>query len=92
VGVFRDARSLAPRFLRGHRELFNLKLLKFVASGHLINAIAQLFNALGMTEGRLSIFIFGLLWLLFHGAFQFWSNSVCSTPAGGALSREPDSK
>jgi hypothetical protein len=67
-------------------------LLAFVACGHLINAFAQLLNALGMTEGRLSVFIFGLLWLLFHGAFQFGRILFVQPPAGGALSREPDSK
>jgi hypothetical protein len=92
VGFIATHAPWAWRFLRVHRELFNLKLLTFVACGHLINAIAQLFNALGMTEGRLSIFIFGLLWLLFHGAFQFGRILFVQPPAGGARSQEPDSK
>jgi hypothetical protein len=63
--------SPVRRFLRAHRELFNLGLLSFVTCGHIINMIAQLLNALGMFHAKLSIFVLGMLWLLFHGAFQF---------------------
>jgi hypothetical protein len=79
--------SPARRFLRAHRELFNLKLLTFVTCGHLINTVVQLLNALGMFEARLSIFVFGLLWLLFHGAFQFGRILFVQPMSGGALSR-----
>jgi len=60
-----------PRFFREHRQLFHLGQLAFVVGGHVINAIVQLLNALGLVRARLSIFILGLLWLLFHSAFQF---------------------
>jgi hypothetical protein len=76
----------ARRFLRTHRELFNLKLLTFVACGHLVNMSAQLFNALGTIETKLSIFIFGLLWILFHGAFQFGRILFVQPMSGGAVS------
>src|SRR5438552_1299484 len=76
----------ARRFLRSHRELFNLKLLSFVTLGHVVNAIAQLLNAVGMVEAKLSIFIFGLLWLLFHGAFQFGRILFVQPLSGGAMS------
>jgi hypothetical protein len=78
VGFIATHAPWAWRFLRVRREPFNLKLLTFVACGHLINAIAQLFNAFGMTEGRLSIFIFGAL-ATFSWRLSIWSNSVCST-------------
>jgi len=71
VGFIATHLPPARRFLRAHRELFNLKLLTFVTCGHVINLVAQSLNALGLMEARLSIFIFGMLWLLFHGAFQF---------------------
>ena len=80
------------QFLHVHRELFNFKLLTFVAFGHLINAVAQLLNTLGMTEARLSIFIFGLLWLLFHGAFQFGRILFVQPGGGGGLARGRNSK
>jgi len=63
---------LSLRFLRQHRELFNLFLLSFFVTGHLVNGVAQLFSALGWIDlPALSIYLFGLLWLLFHSAFQF---------------------
>jgi hypothetical protein len=62
----------ARKFLREHRALFNVGLLGFVTCGHAMNAILQLCNALDVINRRnLSIFILGLLWLLFHSAFQF---------------------
>jgi hypothetical protein len=60
-----------PRLFREHRQLFHLGQLAFVVGGHVINLIVQLLNALGLFRARLSIFILGLLWLLFHSAFQF---------------------
>ena len=76
------------RFLRSHRELFNLKLLAFVTLGHVVNATAQLLNAVGMVEAKLSIFIFGLLWLLFHSAFQFGRILFVQPLSGGAMSHD----
>ena len=77
----------ASRFLQVRREFFNLKQLAFITCGHLINTIAQLLNALGVFEARLSIYIFGLLWLLFHGAFQFGRILFVQPLRGGAVSR-----
>jgi hypothetical protein len=77
----------ALRFLRVHREIFNLKHLMFVACGDVVNLIAQLLNALGMFDVRLSIYIFGLLWLLFHAAFQFGRILFVQPLRGGAVSR-----
>jgi len=61
----------ARRFRLTHRQLFNLKLLTFVTVGHVMNGIAQLCNALGLIDAKLATFVFGLLWILFHSAFQF---------------------
>jgi hypothetical protein len=81
---------LTRRFLRHHREVFNLALLLFVFGGHLLNALVQLLSALGWNGGRgLSIFIFGLLWLLFHSAFQFGRILFVQPVSGGAVSRPP---
>jgi hypothetical protein len=79
----------ARRFLGTHRELFNLKLLAFVTSGHVVNAIAQMYNALGLAKTQLAIFIFGLLWVLFHSAFQLGRILFVQPIAGGAISRPP---
>ena len=38
---------LSLRFLRQHRELFNLFLLSFFVVGHAVNGVAQLLSALG---------------------------------------------
>ena len=59
------------RFLRLHREFFNIKLLTFVVCGHFLNMILQLLNTIGLTKASLSFFIFGLLWILFQSVFQF---------------------
>jgi hypothetical protein len=77
----------ARQFLSSHRPLFNLKLLTFVTCGHALNAIAQLCNTVGMTRAKLSVFIFGLLWLLFHGAFQFGRILFVQPSSGGAVSK-----
>jgi hypothetical protein len=88
------ASHFAPtrRFLREHRALFNLAHLLFTLCGHVINTIAQLLNALGIIEARLSIFIFGLLWLLFHSAFQFGRILFVQPMSGGSISRMPPSE
>jgi len=62
---------LARRFSREYPESFNFKLLMMVTIGHVLNGIAQTLNAVGITNAELSVFIFGLLWVLFHSAFQF---------------------
>jgi hypothetical protein len=62
----------ARRFSREYPESFNFKLLMLVTIGHVLNGIAQTCNALGITKAAgLPVFIFGLLWVLFHSAFQF---------------------
>jgi len=81
---FRPAR----RFFRLHPESFNFKLLVAVTIGHAINGIAQALNALGITTpDELSIFVFGLLWILFHSAFQFGRILFVQPDTGGAMSR-----
>jgi hypothetical protein len=63
---------LTLKFLRQHRELFNVALLSIFGAGHALNAVVQLFSALGwISLSALSVFILGLLWLLFHSTFQF---------------------
>lgn len=60
------------RFWRRYREVFNIAIFAFFASVHTINLALQSLSAGGWNGGRaLSIFVFGLLWLLFHSAFQF---------------------
>jgi uncharacterized membrane protein YgdD (TMEM256/DUF423 family) len=60
-----------PKFVRQHRELFNIGLLCFFGALHVLNTLLQLVSALGCNRGRgLSIFLFGLLWLLFHSVFS----------------------
>lgn len=76
------------KYLREFRELFSLPQLGFVVSGHIINALLQLISALGFLPGRaLSVFIFGLLWLLFHSVFQFGRILFVQPLRGGAVSR-----
>ena len=76
----------ARRFLRTHRELFNLKLLTFVTISHAANGVAQLTNALGLFDAKLAVFVFGLLWILFHSAFQFGRILFVQPASGGAMS------
>ena len=76
----------ARKFLRAHREAFNLKLLAFVTLGHVVNGVAQSLNAAGWTRAELSVFIFGLLWILFHSAFQFGRILFVQPATGGAMS------
>ena len=77
----------ALRFLHTHRELFNLKLLTFVTASHAANGVAQLMNALGVFDAKLAVFVFGLLWILFHSAFQFGRILFVQPDTGGAMSR-----
>lgn len=80
------------RFLNQHRELFNIALLSFLLAGHVLNVFLQLLGAVGWNGGRgLSIFIFGLLWLLFHSAFQFGRILFVQPMSGGAVSGPPNS-
>jgi hypothetical protein len=73
------------KYWRECRELFSLPQLCFVVSGHLINA---LIGALGFLPGRaLSVFLIGLLWLLFHSVFQFGRILFVQPWQGGAVSR-----
>ena len=60
------------RFLREQRGLFSIPQLAFVTFGHVVNCFVQFGNVFGFL-GRepLAIFLFGLLWLLFHAVFQF---------------------
>ena len=84
-------RRPARRFFRLHPESFNSRLLVAVTTGHAINGIAQALNALGITTAELSVFIFGLLWILFHSAFQFGRILFVQPETGGAMSRpRPD--
>ena len=76
----------ARRFVRSHRELFNLKLLMFVTVSHAANGVAQFFNAAGYFEAKLAVFVFGLLWILFHSAFQFGRILFVQPDTGGAMS------
>jgi hypothetical protein len=86
-GVHRMAYPSGAPISAGAPGIFNLKQLAFITCGHVINTIAQLLNALGVFEVRLSIYIFGLLWLLFHGAFQFGRILFVQPLRGGAVSR-----
>jgi hypothetical protein len=64
--------SSARRFWRPYREVFNVAIFIFFATVHTLNALLQLLGVFGWNAGRgLSIFLLGLLWLLFHSAFQF---------------------
>jgi hypothetical protein len=82
-------RHIAPtrKFLREYRELFNLGQLAFMIVGHSLNTLLQLANALALTGSRsLPMFIFGLLWLLFHSVFQFGRILFVQPSSGGAMS------
>lgn len=74
------------RFIRQHRESFNLALLAFVTCGHVLNAIAQLLGATGVLERALAVYVFGLLWILFHSTFQFGRILFIQPDSGGAMS------
>ena len=76
----------ARRFARTHRQSFNFKLLTFVTVSHLANALAQMINALGFIDAKLAAFVFGLLWILFHSAFQFGRILFVQPETGGAMS------
>ena len=82
------ATHFAPvrRYIRQHRELFNLGLLTFVTCGHAVNGVAQLLSATGVFERTLAVYVFGLLWILFHSAFQFGRILFVQSASGGAMS------
>lgn len=77
----------ARRFFRQHPESFSIKLLTIVTIGHVMNGIAQALNAAGVINAELSVFVFGLLWILFHSAFQFGRILFVQPETGGAVSR-----
>lgn len=84
------ATQFAPtrKLLRACPELFSLSQLWFITIGHTINGGLQLASALGFfAERSLSIFVFGLLWLLFHSIFQFGRILFVQPSSGGAVSR-----
>ncbi|HJT80566.1 MAG TPA: hypothetical protein VJ719_05155 [Chthoniobacterales bacterium] len=76
----------ARRFIRQHRALFNVGLLTFVTCGHLMNGIAQLLSATGVFDRILAVYVFGLLWILFHSTFQFGRILFVQPDTGGAMS------
>lgn len=60
------------RFRREIPELFNPIQLVMTRSGHVCNILLQTANAAGLFRDKQSaVFIFGILWLLFHSTFQF---------------------
>ena len=60
------------RFLREARDIFDLRLLIPIALGHVVNGGVQAANALGGFGIRSqAVFVWGLLWLVFHAAHQF---------------------
>ena len=74
--------------LHKHRDLFSVPQLCFVLCGHVANVVIQLVNAAGLLTGRtLSLFILGLLWLLFHSVFQFGRILFVQPLSGGAVSK-----
>jgi hypothetical protein len=60
------------RFLGEAREIFNVRVLTGLAAGHVVAIVLQAVNALGGFRGAESgVFLWGLIWLLFHTALQF---------------------
>ena len=86
--VFLYAQTAPTRKMIGeHRELFNMALLALMISGHSLNTLLQVSNALGLVGSRtLPIFIFGVLWLLFQSVFQFGRILFVQPLSGGAVS------
>ena len=76
----------ARRFVRQHRELFNVGLLTLVTCGHTVNCLAQLLSVTGVFERTLAVYVFGLLWLLFQSVFQFGRILFVQPASGGAMS------
>lgn len=76
----------ARRFVRQHRELFNLGLLTLMTCGHVVNGIAQLLAVTGVFERTLAVYVFGLLWILFQSVFQFGRILFVQPVSGGAMS------
>jgi hypothetical protein len=90
IGFMRLLTVPTRRFLRENRELFSVPQLMFIVCGHVLNTLLQLANALGFTGARnLPIFIFALLWLLFHSIFQFGRILFVQPVTGGAMSSAP---
>jgi len=75
----------ARRFTREYPKAVNYKLLTLVTVGHVVNGVVQTLNASGFTDRELSVFIFGLLWVLFHSAFQFGRILFVQPEPGGAV-------
>jgi hypothetical protein len=60
------------RFFRQFPEIFNPAILTALAVGHVVNVAVQAAIAFGGFENqRAGLYVFGLLWLLLHGAYQF---------------------
>ena len=79
------------RFLREQPEIFSLPQLSCLLLGHIINTFLQLGNTLGFLGGKyLALFLFGVLWLLFHGAFQFGRILFVQPVRGGGASQSKD--
>ena len=75
------------RFLREQPEIFSLPQLGFLIFGHIVNTVLQLGNTLDLFgRNHLALFLFGVLWLLFHGAFQFGRILFVQPMSGGAVS------
>ena len=67
--------TLAPRtlgYLRQAREIFNLRVLGGLAAGHAVAIVLLVVNVAGGFEGAAAgVFLWALVWLLFHSALQF---------------------
>jgi hypothetical protein len=60
------------RFFRQFPEIFNPAILTALAVGHVVNVAVQAAIAFGaFGNQRAGLYVFGLLWLLLHGAYQF---------------------
>ena len=60
------------RFRREVPQLFNTFQLFLTRIGHIVNLCVQVASAAGVFAARHSaVFLFGVLWLLFHSTFQF---------------------
>jgi hypothetical protein len=67
--------SLLPRtlrYVREARELFDLRILGGLAAGHALAIVLLIVNAFGGFAGAApGVFLWALVWLLFHTALQF---------------------
>jgi hypothetical protein len=60
------------RFWREFPEIFNPAIIALLVTGHAVNLAVQAATALGaFGNQRVGLYVFGLLWLLMHGAYQF---------------------